>query len=56
MQKQDKYTMDPRRQIYLNNNNKKFWSKLIFEQNKKKLRNFFLRKNFGKKIFDKNFL
>ena len=35
--KQDKFTMDPGRQIYLSNN-KNIWSKMIFEQqNQKKI-------------------
>ena len=33
--KQDKYTMDPGRQIHLNNI-KKSWSKIIFEQQNQK--------------------
>ena len=51
--------MDPGPQIYLSNNNKKFWSKIIFEQQKQKKfseKKLFFRKNLekqnlGEKIF-----
>ena len=55
--------MDPGPQIYLSNNNKQFWSKIIFEQQKQKNiseKKLFFRKklekqNLGKK-FEKKFL
>ena len=49
--------MDPGPQIYLSNNNKKFWSKIIFEQQKQKNiseKNFF-QKKFGKTKFGNKF-
>ena len=33
----NKYTKDPGPQIYVSNNNKKFRSKIIFEQKKRKM-------------------
>ena len=54
--KQDMYTMDPGRQIHLSNNNKNFWSKMIFEQNQKHFpEKFFSEKNLGKtEVWGKN--
>ena len=54
--KQDKYTMDPGRKIYLSNNKtilikNDFWT-TISEKNSGKF--FFQKKNFGKKIWEKN--
>ena len=55
--------MDPGPQIYLSNNNKKFWSKIIFEHQKQKYiyeKKLFSRKklekqSLGKKYFSKKF-
>ena len=49
--------MDPGPQIYLSNNNKKYWSKIVFEQQKQKNiseKNFF-QKKFGKTKFGNKF-
>ena len=49
--------MDPGPQIYLSNNNKKYWSKIVFEQQKQKNiseKNFFSEKIWKNKIWEKN--
>ena len=49
--------MDPGLKMYLSNNNKKFWSKMIFEQQHQKkfpIMLFFSEKNLGKNL-GKNF-